>query len=175
MNPNKTPYFWEIQAVRLRYDEHLTRQEIAERLGLSFNQIRYIFSKPQVQKHIREVVMPDLWAREIAELEEKLKDRESMVAAYVDFIIAETKAKSCVWLGPGKRVFDHTSRSNRRRWQAVHKMGQDLGITDRKHRERNTRRNVLKYAAKLRKRLELVKAKLRDVPPPTIQETGAAK
>ena len=47
--------------------------------------------------------------------------------------------------------------------QAVNKLGQDLGVIDRKHRERNTWRNVLKYAAKLRKRLELLKAKLRAV------------
>lgn len=95
-------------------------------------------------------------------MEEKLRDHESRIEAYVDFVISETKAKSCLWTGPGKREFIATARSNRRQWQAVHKMGQDLGVIDRKHRERNTRRNVLKYAAKLRKRLELLKAKLRE-------------
>ena len=152
---------WEHAAIELRYHKGLCRLEIAERLGLTFNQIRYIFSKPQVQKRIREVVMPDLWARETAELEEKLQNHESRIEAYVDFIIAETQAKSCVWLAPGKRVFDHTARSNRPQWQAVHKMGQDLGVIDPSHSERNTRRNVLKYAEQLRKRLEMLKAKLR--------------
>ena len=93
-------------------------------------------------------------------MEEKLRSHESRIEAYVDFIIAETQAKSRIWLG-GKRVFVSTSSSNRRQWQAVHKMGQDLCVIDPNHSERNTRRNVLKHTAKLRERLELLKAKLR--------------
>ncbi len=163
MNPSQTPYFWEIQAIRLRYDEHLLREEIAEKLGLTFNQVKYIFTKANVKRYVQQEILPILWRKEIAEIEEKLRSHESRIKAYVDFIIAETKAKSCLWSGPGKREFIDTARSNRRRWQAVHKMGQDLGVIDRKHRERNTRRNVLKYAAKLRERLELLKGKLRAV------------
>ena len=160
MNPTKTPYFWEIQAVQLRYDEYLLREEIAERQELSFNQVKHLFSKANVKWYIHNEILPILWRNEIAELEEKLRSHESRIEAHADFVIAETKAKSCLWLG-GKRVFVHTARSNRRRMQALNKIGQVFDLFDPSHSERNCRRNVLKFAAKLSERLELLKEKLR--------------
>ena len=109
---------------------------------------------------VQQEILPILWRNEIYELEEKLRDRESLVKAHVEYLIAETKAKSCLWSG-GERVFVATARSNRRQMQALNKIGGIFGLFDPSHSERNCRRNVLKYAATLRERLELLKAKLR--------------
>ena len=69
MNPDKPLYKWEIEAVRLRYLEHLYRQQIADRLNLTPGQVKYIFSKPNVQRYIRKEILPPLWRKEIAELD----------------------------------------------------------------------------------------------------------
>jgi hypothetical protein len=48
MKTDKFVYQWEKEAVRLRHCEGLLRRQIADRLGLRFPQVKYIFSKPNV-------------------------------------------------------------------------------------------------------------------------------
>jgi len=84
-------YQWEREAVRLRYNEGLCRIQIADRLGMRFAQVKYIFSKVNVKHYIQTVIIPGQWRQELAEIEEKLADP---VLAYVDFLIERTEAQT---------------------------------------------------------------------------------
>ena len=83
-------YQWEREAIRLRYSEGLTRQQIAERLDLRLAQVKYIFSKPNVKYYIQTEIMPGLWKQELTEIEEQLTDpvlaRSSTGKFFFDFV-----------------------------------------------------------------------------------------
>lgn len=151
-------YKWEREAVRLRYSEGLTRQQIADRLGLRFAQVKYIFSKPNVKYHIRTEIMPALWKQELAETEEKLADP---VEAYVAQLIERTEAQTYQWLGPGRKVY---CSNNKAQFRANKKLGRIYGITgNQKTFLRDFRNAVHKHAEKLEACRQLLLFKWRQL------------
>ena len=153
-------YQWEREAIRLRYSEGLTRQQIAERLGLRFAQVKYIFSKFNVKHYIETVIMPGLWRQELTEIEEKLADP---VKAYVTQLVERTEAQTYQWLGPGRK---HFYPDNRTRLRATMKLGRILGVTGcQSTLEHDLRKAVNKHTEKLEARREFPLFKWRQVNP----------
>ena len=144
MRLNHFIYQWEREAIRLRYSEGLTRQQIADKLGLRFAQVKYIFSKPNVKHYIRTEIMPALWEQEIGEIEEKLADP---IMAYAMFLIECTEAQTYQWLGPGQK---HYQSNNKKRLQALKRIGRIYGLTgDQKTTQRDLRKSIHKYTEQL--------------------------
>ncbi|HUW19520.1 MAG TPA: hypothetical protein VMW16_09475 [Sedimentisphaerales bacterium] len=157
MARDKLLYTWEKEAVQLRHYEGLCRLEIAERLKLRPAQVKYIFSKPNVKRHIQQEVLPDLWRKQIAEIEQRLKDP---IKAYVQKLIANKNAMTPIWVGPGKKRY---IPAERKRLGAIFKALRMFGVTDPMHCERNVKRDVLKHKAMLQERLDLLKEQLLQV------------
>ena len=156
MEINHFIYKWEHEAIRLRYSEGLTRQQIADRLGLRFAQVKYIFSKVNVKNYIQAEIMPSLWKREITDIEEELADP---VSAYIDFLIERTEAQTYQWLGPGRKVF---CSDNQTQFRSAQKLGRILGITgDQKTLQRDLRNEIHKHTEKLEARRKFLLFKWR--------------
>jgi len=64
---------------------------------------------------------------------------------------------------PGKKVY---KLDQRKRFRAISKAFHAFGVTDPTHHERNVRRDVLKYKAKLQQRSDMLKEKLCQVEKP---------
>ena len=148
-------YKWEKEAVRLRHFEGLLRQQIGDRLGLRFAQVKYIFSKPNVKHYVQTEILPCFREKEIAEIEKKLADPAQ---AYADDLVKRLDAQTYQWLGPGQK---HFSDNNKMQMQAVSQFGRIWGVTgDQTTLERDLSKAVFKYAAKLSARLQLLRSML---------------
>ena len=153
-------YQWEREAIRLRYSEGLTRQQIADRLGLRFAQVKYIFSKPNVKHHIQTEIMPSLWKQELAEIEKKLADP---VKSYVAQLVERTEAQTYQWLGPGRK---HFYPDNRTQLRATMKLGRILGVTGcQSTLEHDLRKAVNKHTETLTARKKFLFFKWRQLNP----------
>ncbi|MHC4424872.1 MAG: hypothetical protein ACYSYV_02110 [Planctomycetota bacterium] len=150
-------YPWEAEAVRLRHFEDLTRQQIGDRLGLRFGQVKYIFSKVNVKHYVQTEILPYFWEKEIAEIQEQLADP---IRAYSAALVKCCDAETYEWLAPGKKCY---YSDNKTRLWAVVRIGRIYGIFYNRHREPNTERDVLQYAAELRERLALLKENLQAI------------
>ena len=149
-------YQWEHEAIRLRYSQGLTRQQIADRLGLRFAQVKYIFTKTNVKRYIQTEIMPALWKQELTHIEGKLADP---IKAYVGFLIERTEAQTYQWLGPGQK---HYHPDNKKRLQALKKIGRIYGLTgDQKTIERDLKKAIHKHTEKLKARREFLLLKWR--------------
>jgi len=155
MRVDKPLYKLEKEAVRLRHFEGLLRQQIADRLGLRFAQVKYIFSKPNVKYYVQTEILPHFWKQEIAEIEKKLADP---IQAYADDLAKRLDAQTYQWFGPGQKHYYH---NNKVHWQAFKQL---LRITrvcgDQKTLERDLEKAIFKHAAKLEARLQLLKSML---------------
>ncbi|MHC4463204.1 MAG: hypothetical protein ACYS30_17495 [Planctomycetota bacterium] len=155
MKLNKFVYKWEKEAIRLRHFEGLLRQQIGDRLGLRFAQVKYIFSKPNVKHYVQTKILPCFWEKEIADIEEKLADP---VQAYADDLVKRLDAQTYQWLETGKKYY---YSNNKMQMQAISQLGRIMGIAgDQKTLERDLAKAIFKYAAKLETRLQLLRSML---------------
>ena len=69
IDPNEPLTRLELDIVFMRYFQDLCNPEVAERLGLQLNQVKYRINKPNVKKSIREEVLPYKRRQRIAKLE----------------------------------------------------------------------------------------------------------
>ena len=155
MNVKHFVYSWEHESMQLRYSEGLTRQQIADRLILRFAQVKYIFSKPNVKHYIRTEIMPALWKRELAVIEEGLTDP---IISCVGYLVERTKAQTYQWFGPGCEVY---CPNNKARLQAAKKIGRILGVVhDQKTWHRDIKIAVCRRAEALMERRDILRAHL---------------
>jgi hypothetical protein len=58
IDPNEPLTKLELDIVFLRYFQGLCNPEVAEKLGLQLNQVKYRINRPNVKQYIREEVLP---------------------------------------------------------------------------------------------------------------------
>ncbi len=68
IDPNEPLTKLELDIVFLRYFQGLCSPEVAEKLGLQLNQVKYRINKPNVKQYIREEVLPYKRRQRIAKL-----------------------------------------------------------------------------------------------------------
>ena len=67
-DPNEQLTRRELDIVFIRYFQGLKKPEVAKRLGLKLNQVKYTINKPNVKQYIREEVLPYKRRQRIAKL-----------------------------------------------------------------------------------------------------------
>ena len=68
IDPNEPLTKLELDIVFLRYFQGLCNPEVAEKLGLQLNQVKYRINKPNIKQYIREEFLPYKRTRTIAKL-----------------------------------------------------------------------------------------------------------
>jgi len=68
IDPNEPLTRRELDIVFMRYFQGLCNPEVAERLGLQLNHIKYTLKKPNVKKYIHEEILPYIRRQRIAKL-----------------------------------------------------------------------------------------------------------
>lgn len=68
IDPNEPLTKLELDIVFLRYFQGLCNPEVAEKLGLQLNQVKYRINRPNVKQYIREEVLPYKRRQRIAKL-----------------------------------------------------------------------------------------------------------
>jgi len=58
IDPNEPLTKLELDIVFMRYFQDMCNPEVAERLGLKLNQVKYRINKPNVKRYIREEILP---------------------------------------------------------------------------------------------------------------------
>jgi hypothetical protein len=126
--------------VNLRYYESLYSYEIAQKLDLTIQQVKYRLRKPNVKDYIRKKIVPKICKQTIELIDKRL---ENPIYSYVDKLIADSEAQTYQWYGPGEK---HYYPDNMKRTLAIFKALRIYGVAgDRKNIERDLRKAVAKH------------------------------
>ena len=121
MSPGDPLTVREFDCVRLRYFEGLTSREIAERLGLTLDQVRYRFTKPNVRRYILTHALPFLIKTELNDIEWKM---DNPALCYFRDLWAQRHADRYIWCGNKK----HWYPDNRKRGKALDRLCSFFGV-----------------------------------------------
>jgi len=142
----------EREIVNLRYFKRLYAFEIAEKLGLTVNQVKYRLRKPNVKEYISKKVLPKICKKFIEEIDKRLANP---IHSYVAQLVTDSEAQTYEWIGPGKKRY---YPDNIKQTLALFKITRIYGIAgDQKNIERDLRKAVAKhmlYLKEFRKQCE---------------------
>jgi len=147
----------ELDIVRLQHSDGLCTRQIAKRLGLHWNQVRYRLRKKNVCRYVEEVIKP---AQARQRIEQIMQDLADPIEAYSKKLQADLEQQTYQWVGVGQRAWQPHWKHQQ---QALRRLSRLMGTShDQKNVLRDLRTQIQSYTAKLQAELSCLERSLEN-------------
>lgn len=102
--------------IKIRYVDGLYSKEIAGKLNLTVQQVKYRLRKPSIKQYIRDVTVPQVLKPMLEQINIRLANP---IDSYIAKLVYELNAQTYVWVNGEK----HYCNDNRTQLQSLKKIG----------------------------------------------------